>query len=67
MGFLAFGIFCLIVLAIAWIVTWCLGYFVPGYPGIVDKIVWAIAVVIIIIKLVQVTGLMGHDPQIPHL
>jgi len=67
MGFLEFIIFCAIVLGIAWLGTWALGYFMPGHPDLIDKIIWGLAIVIIIIKIVQVTGLLGHDPQIPHI
>lgn len=67
MGFLAFGIFCLITLGIAYLIVWALGYFVPARPAIVDKVVWGVAVLIIVLKLLTVTGLLSHDPQIPHL
>lgn len=67
MGFLAFGIFCFITLAMAWIIIWVLGYFLPGHPALVDKIIWGIALLMIVLKLLAVTGLMAHDPQIPHV
>ena len=66
MGFLEFIILCFLVLAIAWMATWALGYFLPGHPAIVDKLIWGIAVAIILITLLQATGIMKHDPQIPH-
>ena len=67
MGLIEFIIFCLIVCAIGWIGVWLLGYFVPGHPAIVDKIIWGLVIIMIILKLVQATGLMSYDPQIPRI
>ncbi len=66
MGFLAFGIFCLIVIGIAVLLVKLFAYFIPGHPAIIDQIIWGIGVLIIALKLLDVTGLMSHDPQIPH-
>jgi hypothetical protein len=67
MGFLAFVIFCFVVMAIAWLAVWLLGYFLPGHPVIVDKIIWGLGIFIIILKLLQVTGILSHDPMIPRV
>ena len=67
MGFLSFLIFVFIVLGIAWLGVWAASYFFPGHPAIVDKLIWGIAVVMIVLKLLAVTGLLSHDPQMPHV
>jgi len=67
MGLLAFVIFVFIVLAIAWCGIWLLNTFLPEHPAIVDKLIWALALFIILFKLLQVTGIMSHDPVIPHV
>jgi len=39
---------------------------VPGVPAIVPRIIWAVAVLIIIVVLLRALGVFGHDPQIFH-
>jgi hypothetical protein len=67
MGFGAFIIICIIVVALAWGGTWALGYIAPGHPAIIDKLIWILAIVIIVITLLNATGLMSYDPQIPRV
>jgi hypothetical protein len=67
MGFGAFLIFCLVVVAFAWLATWIVGYFFANAPGIIVKIIWGVAVLIIIVQLASAVGLLGHDIRIPHL
>ena len=67
MGFGAFIVFAFIVLAIAWLGVWCIGQFLPGAPAVVSKLIWGIAVLIILITLAQAFGIMGHDVMIPRL
>lgn len=67
MGFGEFIFLCIIVIAIAWIGVWILGQFVPGHPAIVDKIIWGVAVLIILVSLFRALGIMSHDPQIPKI
>ncbi len=67
MGLGEFILFCGIVVGIAWGGVWALGYFLPGHPGIVDKIIWGLAIIIIVAKALHATGLLSHDPQIPRL
>ena len=47
--------------------TWVIGYFAPDHPKIIDKLVWGLAVVIIIYALVIATGLLARDPRIPSI
>lgn len=65
MGFVEFLILCAITVAIAYAAVWLLGYFLPGHPAIVDKIIWGVAILIIVMQLLKATGLLSHDPQIP--
>ncbi len=39
MGFLEFGVFCLISLAIAWGITWVLDTFLPSHPNFVNQVI----------------------------
>jgi len=67
MGFIEFIVICIVVIALAWCGTWALDYFFAGHPAIVNKLIWGIAVVIILVILAQAIGLMSHDPKIPSL
>jgi hypothetical protein len=65
MGFLQFGVICVCVLVIAYIIIWLLGMLAPGHPGIIDNLVWVIAVIIILVALAGAVGL--SDVAIPRL
>jgi hypothetical protein len=65
MGLFAFIILCFIVVALAWLGVWVIGHFAPGHPAIIDRIIWGVAVLIILYNLFTAMGLMSHDPQIP--
>ena len=67
MGVLEFFILVLVVVVLAALTVWAIGQFAPGTPPLIIKIVWGVAVLIIVVVLIQALGLMGHDPQIPRL
>jgi hypothetical protein len=66
-GIIEFFILVLVVVICAAITVWAIGAFAPGTPAIVPKLVWALAVVIIIYTLAQAVGLFSHDVAIPRL
>ena len=66
MGLIEFIVMCLIVVVIAWIGTWVIGQ-IPNCPPIIPKMIWIVAVIIIVVALLRAIGLLGHDPQIPKL
>ena len=65
MGFFAFIVLCFVVCAIAWLGVWLISYFIPGVPAIVPKIIWGVAIFIILMTLLRATGLLTYDPKIP--
>jgi len=67
MGLVEFAILCFVVCLIAWAAVWAIGYFIPTVPAIVPKLIWGVAVLIIVVALLRATGIMGLDPQIPRL
>ena len=67
MGLMEFLILCIIVVCISMLAIYLLGALAPGHPPIIDKIIWIVAVVIIVMALVRAMGLMNYDPQIPRL
>lgn len=67
MGLIEFILLCILVVAIAWIGCYALDNLLPGHPPIVNTIIWVVAIIIILTSLLRATGLIQHDPQIPHL
>lgn len=46
---------------------WVIGYLAPQHPPIIDRALWVLAVVIIVLMLLQAFGLMGAGPKVPNL
>jgi hypothetical protein len=67
MGFLEFLIMTVITVCMATVAVWALGAFLPGHPAIIDKIIWGVAVLIIVGALLHATGVLSHDPKIPQV
>ena len=66
MGFIAFMIASVVVVALAAVGAWLVSQ-IPGCPAMVPKIFWIVAVLMILFMLASATGIMSRDPQIPHL
>jgi hypothetical protein len=67
MGIIEFFILCFVVVLFAGLLTWGLGQLVPDHPALIDRVIWFVAVVVILFALIQATGILGHDPRIPHV
>lgn len=67
MGLFEFLIFVLLVVGTTWFITWVMDYFFDSHPPIFNKIMWGVAIIIVLIKLFAVLGLTHYDPQIPHI
>lgn len=67
MGLIEFFVLVVVVVVLAALATWAISQFAPGTPGIVTRIVWGVAVVIIVVTLLRAIGLFGVDPQIPRI
>lgn len=65
MGLLAFGIFCILVICIAYLIIWVAGKLAPNHPTFVDNVIWVLAVLIIVVMLAGALGL--HDVMIPRI
>ena len=63
MGLIEFGIYAVIVCAIAYVIVYFLG--TMSAPPIIPKIVWAVAVLIILLVLARALGI--SDVPIPKL
>ena len=67
MGLIEFCILCVVVLVIAAIGNWAIDTFATGHPPLINKLIWGVAVAIILFALLQATGILGHDVRIPHV
>jgi hypothetical protein len=66
MGLFEFLILVVVVVILVGLAVAAIGYFSPGHPAIIDKCLWFLAALIILWQLAQATGILGHDPRIPH-
>lgn len=67
MGLFAFLITAVVVIFLCWLAVYAAGYLAPGHPAIVDKLLWGIGIMIILVLFLQATGLLSHDVMIPRL
>jgi hypothetical protein len=67
MGLFEFLLVSVLVIFACWLAVWAIGYFAPGHPAIIDKLFWGIGILIILMLLLQATGILSHDVRIPHV
>lgn len=67
MGLVEFFVLVLVVVILAALTVWAIGQFAPGTPAMIPKLIWALALLIIVVALLRAVGLFGLDPQIPRL
>ncbi len=67
MGLFAFLIFAVVAVLACAAAVWVIDYLAPGHPAIIDKLIWVLCVVIIVLMLASAVGLFSHDIQIPRV
>lgn len=72
MGVVEFFVLVFVVVLFAAVAIWGTNSLVPKLtgaapPAIVAYLIWAVAILIIIVAILRATGLIGTDPQIPRL
>ena len=67
MGIVEFFILCVVVVLIGAAAVWVMGQLSPQHPQIIDKIIWFVVVLIIVVILINALGLTHYDPQIPKI
>jgi hypothetical protein len=67
MGLFEFLIVVVLVVFACWLAVYAVGYLAPGHPAIIDKLIWGVGIVIILVLFLQATGILAHDVQIPRL
>jgi len=58
-------LYIVLVVLLGWFAIWVLGNLAPGHPGIIDKIVWVVTVLFVVLIVAQAIGL--SDIPVPHL
>lgn len=54
-----------VIVLICYAAVWVIGQLAPGHPGIVDKLIWVLCVVLVVIVLVNAFGIV--DVPVPRL
>jgi hypothetical protein len=67
MGLFEFLIIAVVVIFACWLAVFALGYIAPGHPPVIDRIIYGVGILIILVMLLQATGILAHDIQIPRL
>ena len=67
MGLFAFLLTVVVIMFLCWLAVYAVGYLAPGHPAIVDKLIWGLGIVIVLVMFLQATGLIDHDVAIPRL
>lgn len=67
MGIVELFIYLVLVVLIGYLAVWILGQWAPGHPSIIDKTIWIVVVLIVMVVVFQALGLTGYDPRVPRL
>jgi len=67
MGIVEFFVVTVIVVFLCWLAVTAANYLAPGHPAIVDKLLWAVGILVIVVLFLRATGLMDYDVRIPHV
>ncbi len=54
-----------VIVLIGWLAIWVLGQLAPGHPAVIDRIIWVVVVLIVVLVLVRAFGIV--DPPVPRL
>ena len=65
MGLLELLIYIVVVVALGYLAIWVLGQLAPGHPPMIDRIIWVVIVLIVVLVLVRAFGIV--DPPVPRL
>jgi len=67
MGLFSFLGLVVVVVLVCAAALWVIGQLAPNHPPVIDRGVWVLAVVILVLILVQAMGLFSHDVPIPRV
>jgi hypothetical protein len=64
-GLIELLIYIVVVVCIGWLAIWVLGQIAAGHPAIIDRIIWVVVVLIIVLVLMRAFGIV--DVPVPRL
>lgn len=67
MGVLELFLYIVLVVGLGWGAVWVIGYLFPNHPVIIDKLIWMVVIVLVVVVLATAFGLAGVDPRVPRL
>jgi hypothetical protein len=65
MGLIELLLYIVVVVLIGWLAIWVLGQVANPHPPVIDRIIWVVVVLIIVLVVVRAFGIV--DPQVPRL
>lgn len=65
MGLIELLITVVVIVLLGWLAIWVLGQLAPGHPAVIDRIIWVVVVLIVVLVLVRAFGIV--DPPVPRL
>ena len=67
MGLVEYLVLVVVVVVLCGATVWVIGQLAPSHPALVDRLIWVLAVVILVVVLANAVGLFGHDVMIPRM
>lgn len=67
MGIIEFFIICIVLVVLGYLTTFAMDSLAPNHPSIVNKIIWFVIIIIILMILFNAMGLNRFDIQIPRV
>lgn len=54
-----------VIVLVCWAAIWVIGQLAPGHPAIVDRLIWVLCVVLVVVVLINAFGIV--DVPVPRL
>jgi hypothetical protein len=67
MGWIEFLVLVVVVALLGSLAIWFVKLWAPEFAPIATKVILTIGIIIIVVMLLQATGILSHDPKIPRL
>jgi hypothetical protein len=56
-------LYIVLIVCLGWGAVWLIGYLAPGHPVIIDRLIWVLVIVMVVLLLFRATGL--SDVPVP--
>jgi hypothetical protein len=61
---IALFVYIVIVVVLGYVAVWVMGQIAPGHPAVIDRIIWVVVVLIVVLVVANAVGLTG-GPMVP--